>query len=153
MMHAFDFFLRPLKQVPTSKYFGVIWHEGKWVARISDKGESRYLGSFDDEIDAARMYDEHARFMGMYLNFGESDHAMGSGDLSTAATVGRLGPFGSTYEGQIELEVATGEIENRSSHLLMEQQPPAHDYLNYTYFESTRPESEAKLDVCILSRS
>jgi len=47
----------------TSKYKGVSWNRQakKWQAQIKIKGESRYLGSFDLEIDAAIAYNEEAK--------------------------------------------------------------------------------------------
>lgn len=47
----------------SSKYLGVYWHciKKKWVAAIRSGGRSKYLGSFVDEADAARVYDNAAR--------------------------------------------------------------------------------------------
>jgi hypothetical protein len=47
----------------TSGYKGVSWNNrrGKWVASIVVDAKSKYLGSFDDPIDAALAYDEAAR--------------------------------------------------------------------------------------------
>ena len=47
----------------SSKYRGVTWNKGdsKWLAKISVKGKTRYLGIFDDEVDAAKAFDEEAR--------------------------------------------------------------------------------------------
>jgi hypothetical protein len=57
------------KNDTTSKYKGVHWFSGKWVAQIHQNGKQYYLGRFKDEEDAARAYDaaaiekfgEHAR--------------------------------------------------------------------------------------------
>ena len=46
----------------TSKYKGVCWHKGKqkWVAAITINKIQKHLGGFDNEIEAARCYDENA---------------------------------------------------------------------------------------------
>jgi len=47
----------------TSRYHGVYYEKQKrkWVARIYYKGKSLWLGGFDNEIDAARVYDAAAK--------------------------------------------------------------------------------------------
>jgi len=46
----------------TSKYIGVHWHitKEKWIAniRLDDSGKQKHLGSFDNEIEAAKAYDK-----------------------------------------------------------------------------------------------
>ena len=46
----------------TSKFKGVsFWKRaGKWIAQISSGGKKFYLGSFDDEVVAAKAYDAKA---------------------------------------------------------------------------------------------
>jgi len=49
---------------PTSSaYRGVSWQmrEGQWVAQISVEGKHKSLGTFDNEEEAARAYDDEAR--------------------------------------------------------------------------------------------
>ena len=47
----------------SSKYRGVTWNKGdsKWLAKISVKGKTKYLGIFNEEEDAARAFDAEAR--------------------------------------------------------------------------------------------
>lgn len=44
----------------SSRYKGVVWYRNRWVAQIGVSGESRYLGRFLNEEDAARAYDAAA---------------------------------------------------------------------------------------------
>ncbi len=59
----------------TSKYKGVCWDQRgrrKWQSAITCRGEYKFLGRFDNEIDAAKVYDKAAkRSFGefAYLNF------------------------------------------------------------------------------------
>ncbi|MBN2133457.1 MAG: HNH endonuclease, partial [Sedimentisphaerales bacterium] len=59
-----------------SRYKGVIYRKDmkKWGARIYYEGKQIWLGSYDDEVDAARAYDRGAaQYFGQYacLNFPE----------------------------------------------------------------------------------
>lgn len=61
----------------TSKYKGIHWkvNRGKWIAQIKKDGVKVHLGSFDDEIEAAKTYDAKAKeLFGEFacLNFPES---------------------------------------------------------------------------------
>ncbi len=40
-----------------SRYKGVWWHKGKWVAGLRQAGRLTYLGRFIEEVDAALAYD------------------------------------------------------------------------------------------------
>jgi len=58
----------------SSKFKGVSWHTARqnWRAILCTAGTHRYLGSFDDEEEAARRYDAAVREYcgeGAYLNF------------------------------------------------------------------------------------
>ena len=45
-------------EITSSKYNGVRWHKAssKWEAQIKFNGKNRYLGVFDNELDAATAY-------------------------------------------------------------------------------------------------
>lgn len=53
----------PGKRGQTSQFRGVMWdkHRHKWIAQISIDDVTRRIGRFDDEVDAAKAYDEAAR--------------------------------------------------------------------------------------------
>ena len=59
-----------------SKYKGVSWHKGgkKWQSAIKHNRKSYHIGTFGNEIDAAKAYDSKAKEVFgefAYLNFGE----------------------------------------------------------------------------------
>jgi hypothetical protein len=56
----------------TSAYKGVHLAKGKWRASIHTNGTTRQLGTFTDEVAAAKAYDQAARYYFgeyAYLNF------------------------------------------------------------------------------------
>lgn len=57
--------LNTRKQSATNRYRGVYWikKDKRWGCRITDNGKTRWLGSFADEIAAARAYDEAAHLL------------------------------------------------------------------------------------------
>jgi len=70
-----------------SRFVGVYWSKGKWVAAIRWRGKYYYVGSFDDEVEAAKArdrkaYELHGEFA--YLNFPEDFPAKGRGKGATA---------------------------------------------------------------------
>ena len=68
---------RKSPQSCSSKYKGVMFRKGpqKWAAMICVAGEKIFLGSFKDEIEAAKVYDKAAKkYFGEFakLNFQDS---------------------------------------------------------------------------------
>ena len=65
----------------TSRFIGVFFekYSGRWVARTTVEGKRIWLGRFDSEIEAARVYDEAAKkYHGEFaqLNFSESAYSV-----------------------------------------------------------------------------
>ena len=60
----------------SSRYKGVSWNIGckKWIANIAVNGKKEHLGCFDDEEEAARVYNEHAiEYFGKFANINTFD--------------------------------------------------------------------------------
>lgn len=63
-----------------SKYYGVGWRNDKWMVNapviIRGRIVRKYLGSFDDEVEAAKAYDEHCLLnkIEVSLNFPINNH-------------------------------------------------------------------------------
>lgn len=60
------------KTMGSSKFKGVSHHKKKWRATITYNYKNLHLGTFDDQIDAAKAYDTAAlKYFGQYafLNF------------------------------------------------------------------------------------
>lgn len=55
----------PSRKNSSSKYLGVYWATSrkKWVAAITKNYKSKYLGQFDNEIEAAQKYNEWAKII------------------------------------------------------------------------------------------
>lgn len=47
----------------SSRFKGVCWFKGKWMAYAGPRGSVRYLGRFADEEDAALAYDAAAKIL------------------------------------------------------------------------------------------
>lgn len=60
----------------SSRYKGVTWNRrrNKWVAQIMARGEIKFLGGFEDEINAGKAYDEAAKkYHGEFANLNFPD--------------------------------------------------------------------------------
>jgi hypothetical protein len=78
---------RPKTKAKTrSKYKGLEWEkiQRKWKVRIQCNGRKIYLGSFSNEIDAARAYDEKAKALfGQFASLNFPDAGSGLPHLSS----------------------------------------------------------------------
>ena len=61
----------PALATTSSKYRGVYWHKKrrKWQVQFTVHGKNKHFGYFNDEVEAARAYDDEARKHGKPLNF------------------------------------------------------------------------------------
>ena len=57
----------------SSKYVGVDWNGTQWRAEINVFGKKKKLGLFDDEKEAARVFDEQAALLGRPMNFPQQE--------------------------------------------------------------------------------
>jgi hypothetical protein len=48
-------------QNKSSKYRGVSFISGKWAVQIYHKGKNEVVGKFEDETEAAKVYDKRAK--------------------------------------------------------------------------------------------
>jgi len=69
----------PPKAGCTSPYKGVGWDKGRarWRAYAKVDGHQHHLGMFDDEVEAARAYDEHAAQWGEFAWLNRDHFDMG----------------------------------------------------------------------------
>ena len=79
----------PAPRVYASCFTGLSWNKriAKWEASITVQGKPRYLGSFDDEIVAARAYDQTAR--GAFGEFANLNFPNAADRQRAAAWIGR----------------------------------------------------------------
>jgi hypothetical protein len=72
-----------------SIFKGVSWNKAnnKWISQIRMNGKSTNLGRFEDEISAAKRYDEYALLLGRPLNFPKinQEQAVKGPKLSTSS--------------------------------------------------------------------
>ena len=75
---------KPLQKKTSSQYRGINWQKriGKWDVWIQLNGKSIFLGSFSNEIEAAKAYDKKAKEL-----FGEFAHLNATGSCSTAESL------------------------------------------------------------------
>jgi hypothetical protein len=61
----------------SSKYKGVYWHKatGKWCAAVKKDGRPIHIGTFCNEVDAARAYDE--KVVNLFGEFSNTNENMG----------------------------------------------------------------------------
>lgn len=67
---------RPTFPGKTSRFKGICWsrHDGKWLARITSDRVTTDLGMFDDEVMAARAYDQAA--LELHREFARTNETM-----------------------------------------------------------------------------
>lgn len=56
---------KPKNENASSQYYGVsikkLKNSTKWEARVTNKGKKHYIGSYEDELDAAQAYDDYIK--------------------------------------------------------------------------------------------
>ena len=132
---------RRKKCVATSAFVGVSWNkkDRKWIARIRHDGKVQYLGSFDDDHEAARAADTAARRLR-----GDDAHGGRAGkgnwhrlNFPTEAEVKRAQPRGALLTEEDKAAAAAAASEQRGPSAASEQQGPS-KFVGVSWFKKNR---------------
>ena len=123
------------KRQLASEYVGVRKDRGKWLAYMHHEGEFRHLGTFDDEAEAARAFDDAARRLR-----GDRAHGGRSAAAGTRGPVWRLNFPTAAEEAKVAedpAEVAATASEATVARRRAARQPSS-PYLGVSWAKKTR---------------